>query len=558
MAKKERISIFDSARAKVSSVSKSSKDDKEVVYIDGLESKLLELEFLKAQVKDLSAQEKAVNDEIKDISREKFVELYQANKENPNTFLIKDGQGCVMVIPTDSYKKIEDKDRANQLIEEYGEDVITIEEKYYFNPKVLERNMAAVEKLIMDAKTISDDDKRNLLLPDIKYSITKGYIDKLSQYGSKMQTVIDDIQPTIALKNCGGRMEEGGMMGDDFMGNVYDNEEDGTRAINFMKFVVKNLEVQKELENYLAEISNKYFIDYGEQLEEDGYDLDRLFNVSVFADTSIPEYVTSFTVPIDDDINFDIDNSIEEKFGDSVKLVPYYYKRGGKVPRNVGRDWLFKSKQKWEQDYDRKREYKEYKKEGWLANWFKDGGSVINSKRERVIDYYLQNEDNESLVDYYGVSKEVVYDYDNNENTKIIIDAIIKYHNLDNEETVIEKFDNLGLEEFAKGGVARNVGRDWMFKSKQDWEQKYDRKREWKEYKKEGWLANWFKDGGEANFDYGSDLTDESMVKNNLVDGEISADTLKQIVGCELSYPYQIVGAIKLQKCFMRPYYKLS
>jgi hypothetical protein len=453
---KEKISIFDSARAKVSSVSKSSKDDKEVVYIDGLESKLLELEFLKAQVKDLTAQEKAVNDEIKDISREKFVELYKANKENPNTFLIKDGQGCVMVIPTDSYKKIEDKDRANQLIEEYGEDVITIDEKYYFNPKVLERNMAAVEKLIMDAKTISDDDKRNLLLPDIKYSITKGYIDKLSQYGSKMQTVIDDIQPTIALKNCGGKMEEGGMMGDDFIGNVYDNDE---------------------------------------------------------------------------------------------------YKNGG----NVGRDWLFKSKQDWEQDYDRKREYKEYKKEGWLANWFKDGGSVINSKRERVIDYYLQNEDNESLVDYYGVSEEVVYDYDNNENTKIIIDAIIKYHNLDNEETVIEKFDNLGLEEFKRGGkVPRNVGRDWMFKSKQDWEQNYDRKREWKEYKKEGWLANWFKDGGEANFDYGSDLTDEAMVKNNLLNGEISADTLKRIVGCELSYPYQIVGAIKLEKCFMRPYYKLS
>ena len=89
---------------------------------------------------------------------------------------------------------------------------------------------------------------------------------------------------------------------------------------------------------------------------------------------------------------------------------------------NVGRDLLFKSKQKWEQNYDRKREWKEYKKEGWFANWFKDGG---------------------------------------------------------------------------------NVGRDLLFKSKQKWEQDYDRKREWKEYKKEGWLANWFKDGGEAkDFDF--------------------------------------------------------
>ena len=59
-----------------------------------------------------------------------------------------------------------------------------------------------------------------------------------------------------------------------------------------------------------------------------------------------------------------------------------------------------------------------------------------------------------------------------------------------------------------------------------------------------------FKNGGEVS-------EQELMVKNNLVDGEISSESLKQIVGCELSYPYQIVGAIKLEKCFMRPYYKL-
>jgi hypothetical protein len=43
---------------------------------------------------------------------------------------------------------------------------------------------------------------------------------------------------------------------------------------------------------------------------------------------------------------------------------------------NVGRDLIFKSKQKWEQDYDRKREWKEYKKEGWFSKWFEEGGSV--------------------------------------------------------------------------------------------------------------------------------------------------------------------------------------
>ena len=80
-----------------------------------------------------------------------------------------------------------------------------------------------------------------------------------------------------------------------------------------------------------------------------------------------------------------------DKFNEYLMRGNDEYKRGGKVPRNVGRDWIFKSKQKWEQDYDRKREYKEYKKEGWLANWFKDGGRVKNYKY--VPNYMIESVD---------------------------------------------------------------------------------------------------------------------------------------------------------------------
>jgi hypothetical protein len=48
------------------------------------------------------------------------------------------------------------------------------------------------------------------------------------------------------------------------------------------------------------------------------------------------------------------------------------------------------------------------------------------------------------------------------------------------------------------------------------------------------------------------------MVKENLSNGEISCEVLAEIIGCEPKYPYQIVGAIKLEKCFLRPYYKLA
>jgi hypothetical protein len=214
------INIFDSAKGKPKP--SSSAKDKPTVEVDGIEAQLNELQNLKTQIANLETELDVVTDEIKTIAKEKFVELYLENGRNPNTFLLKDGSGCVMVIPTDKYISIKDEDRANQLIETYGEDIVTIDEKYYFNPEVLERNMKAIEKLIRDAKSISDADKQNLLIREVKYSVTKGTIDELYDYGEAMEAVINDIQPIITLKNCGGKMAEGGTDGE-FIANVYDD-----------------------------------------------------------------------------------------------------------------------------------------------------------------------------------------------------------------------------------------------------------------------------------------------------------------------------------------------
>lgn len=214
------INIFDSAKGKPKP--SSSAKDKPTVEVDGIEGQLNELQNLKTQIANLETQLDVVTDEIKTIAKEKFVELYLEKGRNPNTFLLKDGTGCVMVIPTDKYISIKDEDRANELIENYGEEIVTIDEKYYFNPEVLERNMKAIEKLIRDAKGISDADKQNLLVREVKYSITKGTIDELADYGEDMESVINDIQPIITLKNCGGKMAEGGTDGE-FIANIYEN-----------------------------------------------------------------------------------------------------------------------------------------------------------------------------------------------------------------------------------------------------------------------------------------------------------------------------------------------
>jgi len=250
------INIFDSAKGKPKP--SSSAKDKPTVEVDGIEAQLNELQNLKTQIANLETELDVVTDEIKTIAKEKFVELYLENGRNPNTFLLKDGSGCVMVIPTDKYISIKDEDRANQLIETYGEDIVTIDEKYYFNPEVLERNMKAIEKLIRDAKSISDADKQNLLIREVKYSVTKGTIDELYDYGEDMEAVINDIQPIITLKNCGGKMAEGGTDGE-FIANVYDDydAEVGTTVTSMyakggmtdfrMKYAKKDIEtLQKE------------------------------------------------------------------------------------------------------------------------------------------------------------------------------------------------------------------------------------------------------------------------------------------------------------------------
>jgi DNA topoisomerase IB len=61
-------------------------------------------------------------------------------------------------------------------------------------------------------------------------------------------------------------------------------------------------------------------------------------------------------------------------------------------------------------------------------------------------------------------------------------------------------------------------------------------------------------------FATGGELVGESLekrVKNRLTDNRISSKDLAEIVGREPNYPNEYVGDLKLQKCFLLPYYKL-
>jgi hypothetical protein len=446
MAKKEekKISIF--GEAKVKSSGSKPKDDKEVVYIDGLESKLLELQFLKAQIADLEAQLVGVTDEIKTISKEKFVELYQSNRSNPNTFLIKDGEGCVMVIPTDRYISIKDEDRANQLIEEYGDDIITIDEKYYFNSQILERNMSAIEKIIMDAKTISDDDKRNLLVKEVKYSISKGYIDNLAVYGNKIETVIDDIQPIITLKNCGGKMEEGGELDSDFIATIYEN------GGGVQTFINSSDDISWLKENHLQDLEYENFnsaIIYG---NEDSPEKIELFEKLEPLHTDTP---TTFI--------------LKDDYSGYEKV----FEKGGFLGGIFGGGRTYKKGLAYKLD-----RAKHNKSEDWEV-------PLKNRKR---------------YANGGGVGS-------------------FPFIKFEDAQEAIKKVNKGELPKYFSYGV------------------------DYTDYK---------------DYEYYGSMTDESVVMQNCSNGEIHCDILEEIIGSKPEYPYQQVGSIRLQKCYLRPYYKIS
>jgi hypothetical protein len=182
------------------------------------------------------------------------------------------------------------------------------------------------------------------------------------------------------------------------------------------------------------------------------------------------------------------------------------------------------------------------------------------SKKDK--DYYYNDWKNQLFDTYFDVFKDKVTP---------------KYLHFFEEE--------LQKDEFGNGG---NVGRDLLFKSKQKWEQNYDRKREWKEYKKEGWFANWFKDGGRVkNYKYvpnhmiesidverngktteidGGNILDGLYVKNvKFEEGgyieRIPTETLEGMVGRKLNGwndDVVIYNGVAYKKCFMQPYYKIA
>ena len=166
-------------------------------------SKVEKLEQLNDTLKSAKAQADMISDEIKDMAKSEWVDYYSQTGKNPESVMIVQevagDTASVMFIPTDKYITVTEA-RAEELRETYGEEIVEEDTTFAFDSAMIEKYGEVLSMLIENCVDITDADKEKIIKATTKYSVAKGTIDKLNQYGDVTE-VMEAVKPVVALKN---------------------------------------------------------------------------------------------------------------------------------------------------------------------------------------------------------------------------------------------------------------------------------------------------------------------------------------------------------------------
>jgi hypothetical protein len=162
-----------------------------------------EYNSLQKDIKTLKDSSDLIFNELKSVSKEKWLEDYGNNFNNPGTVILEssvDGETAELTfLPSDRYLKI-NKEKAFELKETYGEDIIESESTYTIDTKMAKKYGKIITKLILESDEIEEKDKKKIIKLDKTYSVKKGSIDNLSKYGD-VEEVFKEINPVVSIKN---------------------------------------------------------------------------------------------------------------------------------------------------------------------------------------------------------------------------------------------------------------------------------------------------------------------------------------------------------------------
>jgi len=194
--------LFDKSKVKTT----KSKKDKKLVQIDDdkFDQELKTAAKLDKEIKNLTSIFNMSKSYLKEVSLAKWKEFFNNEKINVGSFNLTSKNGHrFQFVPTSKFPKLSE-DEYNEMCDKYGEENLVEDITYSFNTDVLMRNMEVIEKLIMSTSEISDEDKENLIVPNITRTFDSNILNKIpiikKEKGVDVDEIINDVNPVVQLK----------------------------------------------------------------------------------------------------------------------------------------------------------------------------------------------------------------------------------------------------------------------------------------------------------------------------------------------------------------------
>jgi hypothetical protein len=198
-------SLFDKAKSKAVTKVAEKKDSKVRIKIEDASffEKIQNLEILQDRMKSDKAKADMISDEVKELGKEKWSEMYQKTGKNPGSVMLESvlagDTAQVMFVPSDKYISLS-PEKAELLREEYGDDIVEEKTTFAFDNEMIEKYGEILSTLIENCDDISDDDKGKIVKAVTAFSVAKGTIDVMKKYGS-VNKVMEEVKPVISIKN---------------------------------------------------------------------------------------------------------------------------------------------------------------------------------------------------------------------------------------------------------------------------------------------------------------------------------------------------------------------
>lgn len=205
------IDLFASANKAVKPSSKKT-EYLSLVVDATLQSELDELQQLINTRKANEAREGALEQKFKQLAANRFMELYKELGRNPGGLEVTapNSQTKLLISFKDAYSKPDDE-RATELRNLYGKDIVTTKTRYFINSDILEKYQQEISDALVSmfnrmALPVVEKEAilSNLIEKEEVHSITKGAINAAASKGD-IDNYLVAIQPQMSISDRTGK-----------------------------------------------------------------------------------------------------------------------------------------------------------------------------------------------------------------------------------------------------------------------------------------------------------------------------------------------------------------